>query len=159
MSTFLFNLLSIKVVQAGLYVGIIVVHLVLVEGCFRVECCQCLLKLHKLSLPPLSVTPLIADVLRITSSRYRFTRPNAGPSHNVAFMYLRYLVDDVLVFVRISAKSSLFQIAKISEDLPLLLLERELTVFQDSSAALQPFWCLSVLDSPSLHDLFMVQLL
>lgn len=74
-------------------------------------------------------------------------------------MYLRYLVDDVLVFVSISAKCSLFQIPKISEDLPLLLLERELTVFQDSSAALQPYWCLSVLDRPSLHDLFMLQLL
>lgn len=39
-------------------------------------------------------------------------------------VYLRYLVDDVLVFVGVGAKSSLFQIPKISEDLPLLLLER-----------------------------------
>lgn len=74
-------------------------------------------------------------------------------------MYLRYLVDEVLVFVGIGAKSRLFQIPEIPEDLPLLLLEGELTVFQDSSAALQPFWCLSVLDCPSLHDLFMLQIL
>lgn len=70
--------LSIEVVQAGLYVGVIIVHLVLVEGCFGVESRQRLLKLHKLSLPSLSITSLVTDVLRITALLYRSGRPNTG---------------------------------------------------------------------------------
>lgn len=62
-----YNLLPVEVIQAGLDVGIIIVHLVLVEGCFWVECCQCLLELHKLGLSPLSVASLVANVLFITS--------------------------------------------------------------------------------------------
>lgn len=58
--------LPVEIIQAGLDVGIIIVHLVLVEGSFRVECCQGLLELHKLSLPPLSVASLVANVLSIT---------------------------------------------------------------------------------------------
>lgn len=86
---YLLNLLSIKVVQAGLYVSIIVVHLVLIEDCFGVECRQCLLKLHELSLPPLSITSLIADVLRITGLLY--ITPKTGlikcPFVNACLMY------------------------------------------------------------------------
>ena len=60
------DLLSVEVVQAGLDVSIIIVHLVLVEGCFGVESCQSLLELHQLRLPPLSVASLVANVLSIT---------------------------------------------------------------------------------------------
>lgn len=72
------NSLSIEVVQAGLYVRVIIVHLVLVEGCFGVESRQRLLKLHELSLPSLSITSLVTDVLRITGLLYRSGRPNTG---------------------------------------------------------------------------------
>lgn len=59
-------MLPIQVIQAGLDVGVVIVHLVLVEGRFGLECRQCLLKLHKLGLPPLSVASLVANVLRVT---------------------------------------------------------------------------------------------
>lgn len=60
------NLLPIQVIQAGLDVGVVIVHLVLVEGRFGLECHQRLLKLDKLSLPPLSVASLVANILRVT---------------------------------------------------------------------------------------------
>lgn len=61
-----YNSLPVEVIQAGLDVGIVIVHLVLIEGCFGVECRQCLLELHQLGFPPLSVASLVANVLSIT---------------------------------------------------------------------------------------------
>lgn len=67
-----YNSLPVEVIQTGLDVCVIIVHLVLVESRFRVECCQCLLELHKLCLSPLSVASLVANVLSITGLPYKF---------------------------------------------------------------------------------------
>lgn len=60
------NLLPVEVIQTSLDVGVVIVHLVLVEGCFGLECRQRLLELHKLGLPPLSVASLVANILQVT---------------------------------------------------------------------------------------------
>lgn len=67
-----YHSLPVEVIQAGLDVGIVIVHLVLVEGRFRVQCCQCLLELHELGLPPLPVASLVANVLPNTGLLYKF---------------------------------------------------------------------------------------
>ena len=67
-----YNSLSVEVIQTHLDVSVIIVHLDLVESGFRVECCQCLLELHKLCLSPLSVASLVANVLSITGLLYKF---------------------------------------------------------------------------------------
>lgn len=59
-------LLPVEVVEAGFNVRVIVVDLVLVESCLRIESIQSLLELYQLSFPSLSVTSLVADVLSRT---------------------------------------------------------------------------------------------
>lgn len=53
-----------QVIQAGLDVALVVIHLLSVKGGLRVQRRVGLLQLYQLSLPPLPVSPLIPDILR-----------------------------------------------------------------------------------------------
>lgn len=98
-------------------------------------------------------------------------RSRTGPTKHAAWrrvssnvnkellMYLWYFVDEVLVLVTGRDKGSLFQVTEVPQDLPLLLLKRQLAVLQHCRAALQPFWGQSVLDGPPLYNLGMLRLL
>lgn len=74
-------------------------------------------------------------------------------------MYLCYVIGEVLVFVTSGDEAGLLQVTEVPEDLPLLLLQRQLAVLQDCRAALQTLWCLSILDGPALYNLCMLRLL
>lgn len=74
----------------------------------------------------------------------------------VVLIYLGDIVDQLLVLVAGADHSSLFQSAKIPEDLALLLLQRQLPVLQHGLAALQALWSRSILRRPALHQLSML---
>lgn len=59
------DILPVQVVQTRFDVGVVIVDLVLIECRLGIEGVECLLKLHKLSLSPLSVAPLVSNVLSI----------------------------------------------------------------------------------------------
>lgn len=74
-------------------------------------------------------------------------------------MNLCYIVDEVLVVVAGRGEAGLLQVPEVPEDLPLFLLQRQLTVLQNCRAALQTLRSLSVLSRPALQDPRVLQFL
>lgn len=74
-------------------------------------------------------------------------------------MNLCYVVDEILVFVTRSDEASLLKAPQVPHDLPLLLLQRQLAVLLYCRAAFQTLRRLSILDSPALYNLDVLQLL
>ena len=73
--------------------------------------------------------------------------------------YLRDVVDDVLVLVGAADKAGLLQGAQVAADLPLLLLQGQLTVLQGCLATLQALRSIGVLLRTPFHQLSVIYLL
>lgn len=69
------------------------------------------------------------------------------------------IVNEVLVVVAGRGEAGLLQVPKVPEDLPLFLLQRQLTVLQNCRATLQTLRSLGVLGGPALQHLGVLQFL